>query len=85
MSTITSKGQVTLPKQLRDRMGLKPGSEVSFSLNTAGEIVVKPMQKLTRQSAQKAASEYREILESLAGTADKRFASTDDFMQFVRG
>jgi len=26
--TVTSKGQVTVPKQVRDRLGIKPGSKV---------------------------------------------------------
>jgi antitoxin PrlF len=29
-ATITSKGQITLPKALRTKMGLKPGDEVVF-------------------------------------------------------
>jgi AbrB family looped-hinge helix DNA binding protein len=29
-ATITSKGQITLPKKLRDRAGLKQGDEVKF-------------------------------------------------------
>lgn len=85
MSTLTSKGQVTLPKSLRDKLGLGPGAEVSFSVNAQGEVVVKPVAKTRRKSAQQAASEYRKVLESLRGTADKRFASTDEYMQFIRG
>ncbi len=30
MSKITSKGQVTIPKEIRDRLGLLPGTEVEF-------------------------------------------------------
>lgn len=29
-ATITSKGQITLPKEVRDRYGLKPGDTVEF-------------------------------------------------------
>lgn len=32
MATITSKGQITVPKQVRDALGLVPGSQVEFSL-----------------------------------------------------
>ncbi len=32
MPTITSKGQVTVPKRIRDALGLEPGSEVEFEL-----------------------------------------------------
>lgn len=30
---ITSKGQVTIPKEMRDRTGLLPGAEVEFTLD----------------------------------------------------
>lgn len=42
-STITSKGQVTLPKKFRDYLGLQPGSTVVFSLGAHGEVIVSPV------------------------------------------
>jgi antitoxin PrlF len=30
MSRLTSKGQVTIPKSVRDRLGLQPGDEIEF-------------------------------------------------------
>jgi AbrB family looped-hinge helix DNA binding protein len=39
-STLTSKGQVTLPKKFRDYLGLQPGATVSFSLGAQGEVIV---------------------------------------------
>lgn len=42
MSTIvTAKGQVTIPKAVRDRLGLKPGTKVEFRSGADGEIVLK--------------------------------------------
>lgn len=38
---ITSKGQLTLPKQVRDRHGLKPGDEVEF-VELNGKTWLKP-------------------------------------------
>ena len=29
-ATMTSKGQLTVPKEIRDRLGLKPGDQVDF-------------------------------------------------------
>ncbi len=29
-ATVTSKGQITIPKPVRDRMGLKPGDQIEF-------------------------------------------------------
>jgi antitoxin PrlF len=35
-ATVTSKGQVTLPKALRDRLGIQTGSKIRFSLVANG-------------------------------------------------
>ncbi|MCX7055870.1 MAG: AbrB/MazE/SpoVT family DNA-binding domain-containing protein [Proteobacteria bacterium] len=40
-TTLTSKGQVTIPKPVRDRLGLKTGAAVDFVLNEAGDVVLK--------------------------------------------
>jgi AbrB family looped-hinge helix DNA binding protein len=42
MSRITTKGQVTIPKRLRDHLGLKPGSNVDFELMDDGRVVLRP-------------------------------------------
>ncbi|MGY0612373.1 MULTISPECIES: AbrB/MazE/SpoVT family DNA-binding domain-containing protein [unclassified Luteimonas] len=40
-TTITVKGQVTIPKRLRDALDLTPGSQVEFVVNRDGEVVVR--------------------------------------------
>ena len=35
-ATITSKGQVTIPKQVRDALGVRAGSRLSFVKNEEG-------------------------------------------------
>ena len=37
-TTLTSKGQVTIPKRIRDELQLLPGAPVQFSVNAAGEV-----------------------------------------------
>ncbi len=38
LATMTSKGQVTLPKQLRETLKLEPGSKLDFTLQDDGSI-----------------------------------------------
>ena len=40
ISTLTSKGQVTLPKSIRQALGVDVGSKIAFDLREDGEIVV---------------------------------------------
>jgi len=42
-ATITSKGQITLPKAVRERLRVGTGDQVDFTLNDRGEIVVRPI------------------------------------------
>ena len=44
-ATVTTKGQVTIPKPVRDLLGLIPGSKVDFKRNAAGEVVLRPAEK----------------------------------------
>ncbi len=71
-SRMTTKGQVTIPKQTRQRLGLEPGDEVEFS-ELQGEIV------LHKVAAPSPFSRYRGFLHKLAGR------STDDIIEEMRG
>jgi len=39
-ATVTSKGQVTLPRELRKRLGVQKGSRIRFSIPASGAIQV---------------------------------------------
>jgi AbrB family looped-hinge helix DNA binding protein len=41
-ATITSKGQVTIPKRIRDELGLTAGMEIEFIVEEDGTIRVQP-------------------------------------------
>lgn len=42
-ATVTSKGQVTLPSELRKRLGIQQGSRIRFSIPTSGPVRVEPV------------------------------------------
>lgn len=41
-TTLTSKGQVTVPRAIRERMALKPGDKIQFSLLSDGTLIIRP-------------------------------------------
>jgi AbrB family looped-hinge helix DNA binding protein len=41
-TTLTSKGQVTIPKAVRDELGLRVGDKVAFRVLEDGTVVVEP-------------------------------------------
>lgn len=47
---VTSKGQITIPKKVRERLNIHPGDEVTFKENEQGDTVIesdkKPIERL---------------------------------------
>lgn len=41
MGRVTTKGQVTIPKEVREAMGIRPGDEVVFEETTDGYVIRK--------------------------------------------
>jgi len=41
MTRVTSKGQVTIPVDIRERLGLQPGDEISFEETDEGYVIRK--------------------------------------------
>lgn len=75
-TTLTSKGQVTIPKKVRDALRLGPGSTVEFAVNEAGEIVLR---KAGRRSAA-----TRDRFASVRGSAQIKWR-TEELMALLRG
>ena len=42
-ATVTSKGQITLPSELRKRLGIQTGSRIRFSIPASGAVKVEPV------------------------------------------
>lgn len=73
-TTVTAKGQVTIPKAVRDLLGIKPGSKVDFHQAADGSIV------LTRSDDKRPASRFQK----LRGHAGKGL-DTEAIMAMTRG
>ena len=43
-ATVTSKGQVTLPRKLRQHLGIERGSRIRFSIPANGAVRLEPVQ-----------------------------------------
>ncbi|MBM3749147.1 MAG: AbrB/MazE/SpoVT family DNA-binding domain-containing protein [Acidobacteria bacterium] len=75
---VTSKGQVTIPQEIRSQLGLLPHTEVEFEL--AGDHA--RIRKARRQPGESVRG--RLALELLRGTAKTRM-STDEILALTRG
>lgn len=85
MSRMTSKGQVTIPKKMRDHLGLKPGSTVEFHYAGDGRIVLRADHDVSaREHAERERKRMEKALAELRGSLDLGM-TTDEFMRFVRG
>ena len=75
-TTLTIKGQVTIPKPIRDALDLSPGCAVEFAVNPAGEVVLHKVDQ-PRKPAQDRFAAAR-------GKADVPWR-TDELMALLRG
>jgi antitoxin PrlF len=75
---MTRKGQVLIPKEVRDRTGLVPGKPVRVGVNERGEAVVMP--ETRRQSDEEIWAGIRAVTGLW-----KTNKSTDEIMRELRG
>jgi len=79
---VTEKGQVTIPKHIRDKAGIRPGTEVDFRLEDGRVVVLK---RLANESVRrKRGREILDYLDRMRGTANSGL-TTDEIMEMTRG
>jgi len=49
VATLTSKGQITIPKDVRERLGLEAGDRVVFVVESDRDVVLKPVKTDVRE------------------------------------
>jgi AbrB family looped-hinge helix DNA binding protein len=72
---VTDKGQITLPKELRDQLGIGPGTEVEVIRRNDTLVVRKAADRPTRGA---------KLADRLRGRGDVAL-STDEIMALTRG
>ena len=72
---ITSKGQVTIPAEIREKAGLLPETEVEFAIER-GKVVIRKVAGSSRRG--------RKLVEALKGKGTVRM-TTDQIMALTRG
>jgi len=72
---ITSKGQVTIPADIREKAGLLPETEVEFTIER-GKVVIRKVAGSSRRG--------RKLVEALKGKGTVRM-TTDQIMALTRG
>lgn len=80
-TTLTVKGQVTIPKPIRDAMGLSPGSAIDFAVNRNGEVVLHKANTGQGRSKSRAKADR---FEAARGKADVPW-KTQELMALLRG
>jgi AbrB family looped-hinge helix DNA binding protein len=76
-TTVTSKGQVTIPKRVRDALGLKGGSKVHIEAHPGKMATLKPVGRTSK-------SEFARRIEKVRGTLKTKM-TTDEIMELLRG
>jgi len=80
-NNVTSKGQVTIPKKVRDRLGIAAGSAVAFELTDAGEVVLRPV---VRSGGRRPARPPKSRFAKLRGRATVKMR-TEEILALTRG
>ncbi|MDD3517171.1 MAG: type II toxin-antitoxin system PrlF family antitoxin [Chromatiales bacterium] len=77
-ATLTSKCQVTIPKHIRDSLGLGPGSQIDFDVDEQGRIVIR------KAGGSAKAPRQPDRFERARGRATVKWR-TDELMRLLRG
>lgn len=77
-TTVTAKGQVTIPKAVRDLLGIAPGSKVDFRQTADGKVEI-----VKAENTKKKPSSFEAFLGHAIGKGPE--LSTDEIMEMSRG
>ena len=79
---VTSKGQVTIPRDMRELAGIKPNSEVLFSIE-GGRLTIVPKHDVGATEEKQRLERFLETLDRLEGSGDQDI-DADALMSMTR-
>ena len=79
---VSEKGQVTIPKNLREIAGIKPNGEVTITLE-GGRLVIEAMERSETAASRERLGRFLASLQKLEGTGDQTI-NADDVMRATR-
>lgn len=82
---LTSKAQVTIPKDVRRELGLKPGDLLRFDREPGGKITIAKGDEPETETREQKMARIRAAIESVRGSIDLGGLTTDEFMRELRG
>ncbi|MCO6391354.1 AbrB/MazE/SpoVT family DNA-binding domain-containing protein [Aliihoeflea aestuarii] len=78
---VTEKGQVTIPKAIRDHLGIKPGMEVDFVQDGSGARVV----RVASNRSDRRAKAIEAWADRVTGTLDLDGMDGKEYVDWLRG
>ncbi len=82
---MTSKSQVTVPKHVRQKMGIGPGSEVGFEERNGEFVLVDLNARPNESRGERAVRILREFGERARAAGRTHDLTTDEIMEMTRG
>ena len=84
-STLTSKGQITIPKEVRERLGVQEGDRIVFQFDKHGRVVLQPESRdplgnllgLLRHRAKDRPATVEEMNEAIRTRVARKFGGSE--------
>lgn len=79
---VSEKGQITIPKHLRERAGIAPNSEVTVDFD-GGRLIIAAADRQAEKANRVRLEQFMQALRKLEGTGDQSI-DADQLMQMTR-